>query len=70
MKINETNLIPLRLPFESWYKQEIEDNPFVMFPKEFEFLSNFNKSLLEPFYKSYNVPKKRGGIREIFAPNY
>lgn len=71
MDIKELDIEIFKLPFEIWYNNEIEILDFVQHDLKSMFESTHNDSiLLDHYYYSFKVMKKRGGLREIFAPTF
>lgn len=70
MKIQEISSLHHNLSFNEWYRNEIEASDFILkiLNDDASMLTCVNSNLLESYYYSFKVPKKRGGLREIFAP--
>lgn len=71
MDIKELDIELFKLPFENWYNKEIEILDLVQRDLKSMFVSTLTDSkLLDHYYYSFKVLKKRGGLREIFAPTF
>lgn len=72
MNLKELDLTLINQPFMEWYEKEISSSTFVnsSLKPEQQFLTLIKQdtALLENYYFSYKILKKRGGLREIFAP--